>query len=41
MAYVIDLEDDETDIPVTLTRSKADCPNQEVCLLHDGQELVC
>ena len=31
MAYVIDLEDEETDIPITLTRSKADCPNKEVC----------
>ena len=32
MAYVIDLEDDfnESDIPVTLIRSKADCPTMEV-----------
>ena len=32
MAYVIDLEDEETDtdVPTTLIRSKADCPNVEV-----------
>lgn len=30
MAYVMDLEDEETDIPVTLMRSKAECPTQEV-----------
>ena len=34
MAYVIDLEDDfnESDIPVTLIRSKADCPTMEVSM---------
>jgi len=33
MAYVVDLEDDlaESDIPMTLIRSKADCPSLEVC----------
>lgn len=32
MAYVVDLEDEfaESDIPTTLLRSKADCPNTEV-----------
>jgi IK cytokine len=30
MAYVMDLEDEETDIPITLMRSKAECPTQEV-----------
>jgi IK cytokine len=30
MAYVIELDDDETDIPITLIRNRADCPNAEV-----------
>ncbi len=32
MAYVVDLEDEytDTDIPTTVIRSKADCPNVEV-----------
>lgn len=30
MAYIVDLNDDETDVPITSIRSKADCPNNEV-----------
>lgn len=26
MAYVVELDDEETDIPTTLLRSKAECP---------------
>lgn len=32
MAYIVDLNDDETDVPITTIRSKADCPNMEVSL---------
>lgn len=31
MVYVVDLNDEETDVPITCMRSKADCPNNEVC----------
>lgn len=36
MAYVVDLEDEyvESDIPTTLIRSKADCPNLEVTIIN-------
>lgn len=30
MAYIVDLNDEETDVPITSIRSKADCPNNEV-----------
>lgn len=30
MAYIVDLNDEETDVPITSIRSKADCPNMEV-----------
>lgn len=40
MAYVMDLEDEETDIPVTLTRSKADCPNQEMSTSVTTNDIV-
>ena len=30
MAYVVDLNDEESDVPITCMRSKADCPNNEV-----------
>ena len=30
MAYVMDLNDDESDIPVTLMRSKAECPTESI-----------
>lgn len=30
MAYIVDLQDEETDIPITSIRSKADCLNNEV-----------
>lgn len=33
MAYIVDLNDDETDVPITTIRSKADCPNMEVSLI--------
>ena len=36
MAYVVDLEESEfvdNDVPTTLIRSKADCPDSEVPLL--------
>ena len=32
MAYVVDLNDEESDVPITCMRSKADCPNNEVNL---------
>ena len=37
MAYVVDLEDNElidNDVPTTLIRSKADCPDIEVNYLY-------
>lgn len=30
MAYIVDLNEEETDVPITSIRSKADCPNNEV-----------
>lgn len=30
MAYIVELNDDETDVPITSIRSKAECPNMEV-----------
>lgn len=30
MAYIVDLNDDETDVPITSIRSKAECTNNEV-----------
>ncbi len=30
MTYIVDLTDDETDVPITSIRSKADCQNSEV-----------
>lgn len=32
MAYVMELDEDDTEIPTTLIRSKADCPVDEVSL---------
>lgn len=29
MAYIVDLNDGEPDVPITFIRSKADCPNNE------------
>lgn len=29
MAYVVELEDEESDVPSTLLRSVADCPNDQ------------
>ena len=29
MAYIVDLNEEETDVPITSIRSKADCPNNE------------
>ncbi|KAK2185184.1 hypothetical protein NP493_243g01063 [Ridgeia piscesae] len=42
MAYVIDLEDDfcESDIPVTLIRSKADCPTMESTTTQTANDIV-
>lgn len=32
MAYIVDLNDEETDVPITSIRSKADCPNMDVSI---------
>lgn len=42
MAYVYDLEDEfnETDIPTTLIRSKADCPTQESTTTNSDNDVV-
>lgn len=34
MAYIVDLNDDESDVPITSIRSKAECINNEVCFLY-------
>ena len=40
MAYVMDLDDEETDIPITLIRSKAECPNQEISSTVSTNDIV-
>lgn len=39
MAYIVDLNDDETDVPITSIRSKAECINNEVCFSVFGNFL--
>ena len=40
MAYIVDLTDEEMDVPITSIRSKADCPNAESNLTLTTNDIV-
>ena len=40
MAYIVDLGDDESDVPVTSIRSKAECPNSEALITLTTNDIV-
>ena len=40
MAYIVDLNDEETDIPITSIRSKAECPSNENNLTLTTNDIV-